>query len=67
MTQAATAALRRVLSETEVPALTSVLEDTSVVGAVRAGAIGYLLKEETSGEVVWAGELTSFASAISPQ
>jgi DNA-binding NarL/FixJ family response regulator len=40
----ATAAIRAELPDTEVVALTSVLEDASVIGAVRAGAIGYLLK-----------------------
>lgn len=42
---AATSAIRKDLPETEVIALTSVLESTGVVGVMRAGAIGYLLKD----------------------
>jgi NarL family two-component system response regulator LiaR len=42
---AATEAIRRELPEVEVIALTSVLEDSAVYGAMRAGAIGYLLKD----------------------
>ena len=45
----ATGEIRRELPDTEVVALTSVLEDDSVTGAVKAGAIGYLLKN-TGGE-----------------
>src|SRR5881409_902236 len=45
------AAIRRAFPETEVLALTSVLEDASVVGAVRAGAIGYLLKNTEADEL----------------
>jgi DNA-binding NarL/FixJ family response regulator len=41
----AIAALRRELPDTEIIALTSVLEDEKVIGAVRAGAMGYLLKD----------------------
>ncbi|MCC6959679.1 MAG: response regulator transcription factor [Dehalococcoidia bacterium] len=37
--------------DVEVIALTSVLEDASVVGAVRAGAIGYLLKNTEGAEL----------------
>jgi DNA-binding NarL/FixJ family response regulator len=48
---AATAAIRTQLPETEVIALTSVLEDEQVVGAVRAGAIGYLLKNTECDEL----------------
>src|SRR5919202_6703919 len=43
--------IRGELPDTEVVALTSVLEDASVVGAVRAGAIGYLLKDTQSDEL----------------
>jgi two-component system, NarL family, response regulator LiaR len=42
---AATEAIRRELPSVEVIALTSVLEDSAVFGAMRAGAIGYLLKD----------------------
>ena len=45
----ATSEIRRELPDTEVVALTSVLEDASVAGAMKAGAIGYLLKN-TGGE-----------------
>lgn len=47
----ATATIRRELPDTEVLALTSVLEDSSVVGAVRAGAIGYILKDTEADEL----------------
>jgi NarL family two-component system response regulator LiaR len=48
---AATAAIRRELPETEVIALTSALESKLVVGAVKAGAIGYLLKDTQAAEL----------------
>ncbi len=41
----ATTTIRRELPNTELIALTSVLEDEKVFGAIRAGAIGYLLKD----------------------
>jgi two-component system, NarL family, response regulator LiaR len=47
----ATSVIRRELPDTEVIALTSVLEDGSVVGAVRAGATGYLLKDAEPDEL----------------
>ena len=47
----ATAAIRRWLPETEVIALTSVLDDTTIHQAIRAGAIGYLLKDTGSDEL----------------
>jgi DNA-binding NarL/FixJ family response regulator len=40
----ATRTIRQDLPDVEVIALTSVLEDSSILEAVRAGAIGYLLK-----------------------
>jgi len=48
---AATSAIRRELPDTEVVALTSVLEDDAVVEAIRAGAIGYLLKDTEAHEL----------------
>jgi NarL family two-component system response regulator LiaR len=48
---AATAAIRRELPEVEVIALTSVLEDSAVFGAMRAGATGYLLKDTQAGDL----------------
>src|SRR5918992_4778874 len=47
----ATGAIRSELPDVEVIALTSVLEDASVTGAVRAGAIGYLLKDTDAEEL----------------
>lgn len=41
----ATQTIRRDYPDTEVLALTSVLEDAQIVNAIRAGAIGYLLKD----------------------
>src|SRR3990172_5585505 len=43
--------VRRECPDTEVIALTSVLEDASVVGAIRARAIGYLLKDTQAAEL----------------
>ncbi len=48
----ATGIIRREFPDTEVIALTSVLEDASVVGAIRAGAIGYLLKDTDGPELL---------------
>jgi NarL family two-component system response regulator LiaR len=48
---AATRTIRSQLPDVEIIALTSVLEDASVVGAVRAGAIGYLLKDTQADEL----------------
>ena len=48
----ATERIRQALPDTQVIALTSVLEDASVVGAVKAGAIGYLLKNAEADELL---------------
>lgn len=48
---AATAAIRRELPETEVIVLTSALESDFVIAAIKAGAIGYLLKDTQAHEL----------------
>jgi len=48
----ATEAIRTELPEVETVALTSVLEDGAVTGAIRAGAIGYLLKNTKAEELI---------------
>jgi NarL family two-component system response regulator LiaR len=48
---AATNSIRSEMPDVEVIALTSVLEDAAVTGAIRAGAIGYLLKNTEADEL----------------
>lgn len=48
---AATRAMRAEMPDIEVIALTSVLEDEAVAGAIRAGAIGYVLKNTEADEL----------------
>jgi DNA-binding NarL/FixJ family response regulator len=50
----ATEVIHRELPDTKVVVLTSMLEDASVSGAVRAGAIGYLLKDTRAPELLQA-------------
>jgi DNA-binding NarL/FixJ family response regulator len=47
----ATAMIRRDFPSTEVIALTGALESDSVIGAISAGAIGYLLKDTEASEL----------------
>src|SRR4051794_15222088 len=47
---AATEAIRKEMPDVEVLAVTSVLEDAAVINAIRAGAIGYLLKDTQADE-----------------
>ena len=48
---AATVSIRNALPETAVIVLTSVLESAAVIGAVKAGVIGYLLKDTQAPEL----------------
>jgi NarL family two-component system response regulator LiaR len=48
----ATEIIKKEHPEVEVVALTSVLEDSIVVAAIRAGAIGYLLKDTEADELI---------------
>jgi two-component system, NarL family, response regulator LiaR len=47
----ATGLIKKEMPDVEVVALTSVLEDATVIAAVRAGAIGYLLKDTKAEEL----------------
>src|SRR3982074_1963444 len=48
---AATGKIRSEMPDVEVIALTSVVDDAAVTGAIRAGAIGYLLKNTEADEL----------------
>jgi DNA-binding NarL/FixJ family response regulator len=48
----ATSRIRRQYPDVEVIALTSVLDDGSIFGAIRAGAIGYLLKDTKADRLI---------------
>jgi DNA-binding NarL/FixJ family response regulator len=64
----ATDLIRRELPDVEVLALTSVLDDGSVVGAVKAGAIGYLLKDTKAEELCMAIKAAAAGQVqLSPQ
>lgn len=64
----AIAAIRRETPESEVLALTSVLEDEAVFGAMRAGATGYLLKDTHADELCRAVKAAAAGQVqLSPQ
>jgi NarL family two-component system response regulator LiaR len=64
----ATVRIRAELPDIEIVALTSVLEDSSVVGAIRAGAIGYLLKDTDADELIRAIKSAAVGKVqLSPQ
>lgn len=64
----ATAVIRRDYPDTEVIALTSVLEDASIMAAMRAGAIGYLLKDTQADELCRAVKAAAAGQVqLSPQ
>jgi DNA-binding NarL/FixJ family response regulator len=44
--------LRREMPDVEIVALTSVQEDSTVIAAIRAGAIGYMLKDSGADELI---------------
>ncbi len=65
---ATTEIIRRELPRTEVVVLTTGLEDAQVVGAVRAGAIGYLLKDTQADELCYAIKAAAAGRAhLAPQ
>jgi len=65
---AATEIIRHEMRDVEVIALTSVLEDAAVVGAIKAGAIGYLLKDTQADELCRAIKAASAGQVqLSPQ
>jgi DNA-binding NarL/FixJ family response regulator len=60
--------IRRELPETEIVALTSLLEDNIVTEVVRAGAIGYVLKDASSDELTKAVKAAAQGQVhLSPQ
>ena len=60
--------IKRDFPDSEVIALTSVLEDKAVVDAIRAGAIGYLLKDTEADELIRAIKAAAAGQVqLSPQ